>query len=148
MWTAEAVLVCALGMLGRAQSSLPPIELVTQAPAGASAGVEAYVRRDGRDDSRIYLVTTSDAFRDARAAGERCGNTMAIRKIASVLIHEEVHLRQGGDEKAAYQAQLTILTALGAGPGSPPYSAVKKAMLYTLQQQRTNAARLMAVAQP
>jgi hypothetical protein len=145
MWTAEAVLVCALGLLGRAESSLPPIELVTQAPADASAGVEAYVRRP---DPRIYLVATSDAFREARAAVERCGNTMAIRKIASVLIHEEVHVRQGGDEKAAYHAQLTILTALGAGPGSPPYSAVKKAMIYTLKQQRTNAARLMAVAQP
>jgi hypothetical protein len=145
MWTAEAVLVCALTMLGRAQSSLPPIELVSQVPLGVSAGVEAYVPRD---DRRIHLVTTSATFREAQASSNQCGAVMAIRKIASVLIHEEVHIRQGAGEKAAYEAQLTILTALGAGPGSPPYSAVKKAMLYTLKQQRQNAARLMAAAQP
>jgi len=145
MWTAEAVLVCALTMLGRAERSFPPIELVSQIPVTVSAGVEAYVRRG---DPRIFLVTTSATFRDAQASLDRCSNLMAIRKIASVLIHEEVHLRQGLGEKAAYEAQLTILTALGAGPGSPPYSAVQKAMFYTLKHQRQNAARLMAAAQP
>jgi hypothetical protein len=138
MWTAEAVLVCALSLLGRPASSFPPIELVER---GASAGAEAYVRRN---EQRIYVVTSSDTFREARVSQDRCGNTMAIRKIASVLIHEEVHLRQGGDEKMAYEAQLTTLTALGAGPGSQPYSSVKRAMRYTLDQQRKNAAHLMA----
>lgn len=141
MWTAEAVLVCALSMLGRPQSSFPPIEFVDRAQVTASAGAEAYVRRD---EGRIYLITSSDTFRDARASQDRCGNTMAIRKIASVLIHEEVHLRQGGDEKAAYEAQLTILTALGSGPGSPPYSSVRRAMHYTLDQQKKARARQMA----
>jgi hypothetical protein len=136
--TAEAVLVCALGLLGRPASSFPPIELVER---GASVGAEAYVRRD---EQRIYLVTSSDTFREARVSQDRCGNTMAIRKIASVLIHEEVHLRQGGDEKTAYEAQLTMLTALGSGPGTPPFSAVKRAMRYTLDQQKKSAARLMA----
>ena len=141
MWTAEAVLVCALSLLGRPASSFPPIELVDRAHVGGSAGAEAYVRRG---EQRIYVVTSSDTFRDARESQDRCGNTMAIRKIASVLIHEEVHLRNGSDEKQAYEAQLTTLTALGAGPGSPPYSSVKRAMRYTLDQQRKNAARLMA----
>ena len=103
-------------------------------------GVEAYVREG---EQRIYLVTFSDTFREARVARDRCGNTAAIRKIASVLIHEEVHLKQGAGEKAAYEAQLTTLTALGAGPGTPAYASVRRAMLYTLKQQR-NTARLMA----
>ena len=145
MWTAEAVLVCALAVLGRSPSSFPPIELVGSVPVAASPGTEAYVRRG---DPRIYLVTTSDAFLEARASLDRCGNLMAIRKLASVLIHEEVHLRQGGDERAAYQAQLTMLTALGSGPGSPPYSAVHRAMRYTLAQQRKNPIQLMATTQP
>jgi hypothetical protein len=141
MWTAEAVLVCAMSMLGRPASSFPPIELVERSHHGASIGAEAYVRRE---EQRIYVVTSSDTFREARVSQDRCGNTMAIRKIASVLIHEEVHLRQGAGEKAAYEAQLTTLTALGAGPGSPPYASVKRAMRYTLDQQRKAAARLMA----
>jgi hypothetical protein len=143
MWTAEAVLVCALSMLGRSESSFPPIEFVERAHAGASAGVEAYVLRDER---RIYVVTSSATFLEARGSHNPCGNTMAIKKLASVLIHEEVHLKQGGNERAAYEAQLTMLTALGSGPGTPPYSSVRRAMLYTLDQQKKNAARLMAAA--
>lgn len=143
MWTAEAVLVCAMSMLGRPASSFPPIELVERAHHGASIGAEAYVRRE---ELRIYVVTDSETFREARVSQNRCGNTMAIRKIASVLIHEEVHLRQGAGEKTAYEAQLTTLTALGAGPGSTAYASVKRAMRYTLDQQRKAAGRLMAAA--
>jgi hypothetical protein len=143
MWTAEAVLVCAMGLLGRPASSFPPIELVDRAHHGASIGAEAYVRRD---EQRIYVVISSDTFREARVSQGRCGNTMAIRKIASVLIHEEVHLRQGAGEKAAYEAQLTTLNALGAGPGSPAYASVKRAMRFTLDQQKKAEARLIAAA--
>ena len=32
MWTAEAVLVCALTLLGRSESSFPPIHLLSVAP--------------------------------------------------------------------------------------------------------------------
>jgi hypothetical protein len=129
-------------MLGRSEKSFPPIELVNTVPMNVSAGVEAYVRLN---DQRIYVVTTSRWFQDARESRDRCGDVMAIRKIASVLIHEEVHLRQGADEKTAYQAQLTMLTALGAGLGSPPYMEVVRAMRH-VEQQRRKPARLMAAA--
>jgi hypothetical protein len=143
MWTAEVVLVCALNMLGRSAASFPPIQLVQTVPARVSPTAEAFVRRG---DPHIYLITSSGAFRDAEASMDRCGNPMAIRKIASILIHEEAHLRHGADEKAAYQAQLTILTALGAGPGSPPYSQVSKAMRVTLNAQRKARAAMIASA--
>lgn len=147
MWTAEVVLLCALNMLGRSPSSLPPIELVSTLPPGASPGVEAYVLPG---DPHIYLVTTSANFLDARAARVRCGDTMVIRKIASVLIHEEAHLRQGADEKTAYEVQLMTLMALGAGVGSPPYMQVARALRHTLKQQRyaRRPDGLMASAQP
>jgi hypothetical protein len=144
MWTAEAVLVCALNMLGRSQSSMPPIELVTAVPVTVSRGAEGYVQRN---DPRIYLVVNTENFQAARQSFNRCGNAMAIRKVASVLIHEEAHLRHGADEKAAYQAQLTILTALGAGVGSPPYQEVMRAMQHTLALERRSPT-LLAAAQP
>ena len=145
MWTAEVVLVCALNLLGRSLASFPPIELVSSIPAGVSPNAEAYVRQN---DQRIYLVTTSATFREGRESRDRCSDLRAVRKLASVLIHEEAHLRQGADEKTAYQAQLTMLSALGSGPGSPSYQAVMRAMRQTLDQERRTRARLMASALP
>jgi hypothetical protein len=142
MSTAEAVLVCALNLLGRSPSTFPPIEFIRTAPADASPGVEAYV---GPTDRKIYVVTTSDTFHRLLQTQNRCGDIMAARKLASVLIHEEAHIRQGASEQSAYQAQLLTLTALGAGVGSPPYMEVIRAMRYTLKRQQA-LTRLIASA--
>ena len=141
MWTAEAVLVCALNLLGRSASSFPPIEFIRSAPIDASPGVEAYV---GPTDRRIYLITTSDAFQRLLQTRHLCGDIMAARKLASVLVHEELHIRKGATEKSAYQAQLMTLTMLGAGVGSGPYMEVMRAMRYTLTRQQRAPAGLMA----
>ena len=125
MWTAEAVLVCALTLLHRSAESFPPIELVTVRPAYVSVRAEAYVLTGVR---RIHLVTASAAFSRARRAVHRCGDLQAIRKIASVLVHEEWHVRNGSDERGAYEAQLLTLTSLDAGPGNPLYSEVLRSM--------------------
>jgi hypothetical protein len=132
VWTAEVVLLCALNLLGRSEASFPPIAMVDMVAASVSAGAEGFVRHD---DPHIYLVTTGGNFRAAQESRTRCGNTNAVRKIASVLIHEEVHLRQEADEKTAYEAQLTMLSALGAGVGSAPYQEVIRAMQRTLKHQ-------------
>jgi hypothetical protein len=146
VWTADVVLLCALNMLGRSESSFPPIAMISAATANVSAGAEGYVRHN---DPHIYLITSSDNFRDAQASITRCGNANAVRKIASVLIHEEAHLRQAADERTAYEAQLTILTALGAGPGSPAYQEAFRAMQRAVRQQRGSApAGLIASATP
>ena len=147
MWTAEVVLVCALNLLGRAPESFPPIALIDTVPADASPGAEGFVRHN---DPHIYLVTAGVNFRAARASEYRCSHTMAIRKIASVLIHEEAHLRQSANERTAYEAQLTTLTALGAGPGSPPYQEVVRAMrtAIKLERQRLAPAELLASTLP
>jgi hypothetical protein len=144
VWTADVVLLCALTMLGRSEASFPPITMIQAAAGTVSAGAEGFVRHN---DAHIYLVTTSETFREAQASTGRCGNVNAIRKIASVLIHEEAHLRQGADERTAYEAQLTMLAAMGAGPGSPAYQATFRAMQRTVQQQR-RAAGQMASAMP
>ena len=136
MWTAEVVLLCALEMLGRSAGSFPPIELVATAPAHASPGVEAYV---GPRDKKIYLVTTSAAFRSQMASNTRCGEVNAARKLASVLIHEELHILQNADERTAYQAQLMRLIMMGSGVGTPPYQEVFRAMQQTKNRQRPPA---------
>jgi len=141
MWTAEVVLVCALNLLGRSASSFPPIEFVPTAPIEASRWVEAYV---GPTDRKIYIVTTTDSFRRLVQTGNRCGDANAARKMASLLIHEELHIRKGASEKVAYQAQLVRLTALGAGVGSEPYMEVQQAMRYTLKRQQQALTGLIA----
>jgi hypothetical protein len=133
MWTAEVVLLCALEVLGRSAASFPPIELVATAPANASPGVEAYV---GPWDKKIYLVTTSAPFRRQMASNTRCGDVMAARKLASILIHEELHIRENASERTAYQAQLLRLILMGAGIGSPPYQEVFRAMQHTANRDR------------
>lgn len=147
MWTAEVVLLCALHMLGRSEASFPPITMIDTVPPNVSAGAEGYVRHN---DTHIYLVTTSENFRDAQTSMTRCGNTNAVRKIASVLVHEEAHLRQAANERTAYETQLTTLTALGAGPGSPAYQETFKAMQHAVRLERRKSvpAGLMASATP
>jgi hypothetical protein len=134
MWTAETVLVCALSVLHRSAASFPPIEFVDTRPAYVSPNADAYVPHGG---TRIYLITTSPAFIRARHAVYKCGELNAIRKIASVLVHEEWHVRHGSDEAGAYAAQLTTLVALDAGPGNPLYSEVNRSMQATMRRSRS-----------
>jgi hypothetical protein len=132
VWTAEAVLVCVLTLLGRSSASLPPIEFVAVRPADVSPRAEAFVRPG---DPRIYLVTSTGYFQRAMESPYKCGDLQALRKLASVLIHEEWHIRHGSDEAGAYAAQLTTLTSLSAGPGNPLYVEVTRAMRQTLARK-------------
>ena len=131
MWSAAAVLACALAMLGRSEHRLPPINLVDMAPSGASRNVEAYVT-SGSD--AIHLLTSSPAFREVARSRDKCEPREAVAKLASVLVHEEWHLRHGPDERGAYSAQLTALVALGFNEGTAVYGGVKRSMLASLRQ--------------
>jgi hypothetical protein len=133
MWSAELVLVCALSALGRAPHTLPPIQLVDIPARGVSPLAEGYVRTG---EHRIYLLTNSPVFRAARHSNDRCGDYRAIRKIASVLVHEEFHLKHPGDEEGAYAAQLTALAAMGLASSHPVYVDVRRAMLKVLERNR------------
>ena len=125
MWSAATVLVCALGILGRSPETLPPITLIDVPPADASPGVEAFVRPG---DDTIHVVTSSSVFRYAMAARSHCGRTESLRKIASVIVHEEWHVRNGPDEQGAYRAQLLALAVMGSGQGTPVFAEVRRAM--------------------
>jgi hypothetical protein len=131
MWTAASVLACALSVLGRSPSSMPPIELIEIAPPYVSVGAEAFVR-----DRTIYLITSSQVFEYALTSRRHCSTSAEMIKLASVLAHEEWHVRHGPDEKSAYEHQLVTLIRLGATPGAGVYHAVQKSMLRILEQKK------------
>jgi hypothetical protein len=142
VWPATFVFACALDLLGRSAATFPPVEFVAQPPPGVSMFVQGFVR-PGTD--QIVLVTSTDAF--TRARKDRCKDLDAIREIASVLVHEEWHLRHGPDEAGAYDAQLIALLATGADVDGHLFHSVKHAKLTVLAaEKRTRPAGMMARA--
>jgi hypothetical protein len=63
---------------------------------------------------------------------------MAMRKLASILAHEEWHIRHGSDERGAYEQQLTTLIRLGQQPGSGLYREVQISMLKVIEARKRN----------
>ena len=76
MWSAATVVGCALGLLGRAETSFPPIALIEQRPVDVSAHAEAFVRAG---DNTIYLLTASRVFSQAQRADLPCGAINALK---------------------------------------------------------------------
>lgn len=120
--SAAAVLVCVLNLIGR---PLPEIVMLDVRPPDVSRRAEAFVRRN---PDTIYLLTDTNVFHDARL-----GYQSALRKLASIIVHEEWHLRHGPDERGAYHAQLVELLRLGERADRPTYVGVQRAMLFVTQ---------------
>ena len=141
MLTAAAVVVCALDLLGRSTGSTVPIRFLDAPPAGASRNVEAFVTLN---PDTIHLITSTAAFRDAQRGRGEPGHLDGCRKIASVIVHEEWHLRHGDDEEGAYFAQITTLMRLNAGAAM--LTSVRQSMAAALVARHTNAKRQLVVA--
>ena len=77
-------------------------------------------------------------FREAATVSHQCGYSDAMRKLASILAHEEWHVRHGPDEKSAYEHQLITLIRLGVGPGTGIYRSVQVSMLKVLDARKRN----------
>lgn len=128
MSTASFVLACAITLLGRSESSLPPIVILEQAPVESSRHAVAFVRRG---EPYIYLIASSPIFRRAledQTDPHFCRNQDSLRLVASLIVHERWHLEHDSSEVGAYYAQLTELQRLGIGPGRWPYETVRKAL--------------------
>ena len=132
MQSAAAVIACALALLGRSEKSMPPITLVEAPPKHGSIQADAFV---SLPDPRIYVVTTSPTFLDAIASRSTCSNSDPLKKLASVLTHEEWHIRNGSDESGAYYAQLTTLLRLGVPPDNNTYRSVQRSMQAVLKKK-------------
>ena len=142
MLTAAAVVVCALDLLGRPHSTVP-ITLLDAPPPGVSANAEAFARRN---PDTIYLITSTDAFRSAQRERYGRGAIDSCRHVAGIIVHEEWHLRNGDDEQGAYLAQLTTLAALGASHES--LTAVRRSMMFVIDQQKARRRALLLASSP
>jgi hypothetical protein len=134
MLTAAAVVACALSMLGRSPDSTVPIRFLDAPPHYASQNVEAFVMRN---PDTIYMITSTAAFRDGFRGPGESGFTDACLKIASIIVHEEWHLRYGDDEEGAYLAQVMTLMRLNAAPTM--ISGVRRSMTIAVAAQRSRA---------
>lgn len=132
MSSAAAVVACALSLLGRSERTMPPITLVEAPPKHASIQAEAFV---SLPDPHIYLVTSSPTFRDAMAGRSTCSESATMKKLASILAHEEWHVRHGSDESGAYYAQLITLLRLGVPPDNNVYRGVQRSMQAVLKKR-------------
>jgi hypothetical protein len=128
MFGAASAIVCALALLNRSEATMPPIQVLDTAPAYVSVGAEAFVR-----GGTIYVIGSSAVVRDAAARGGRCGDSFAVKKLASILVHEEWHLLHPGDERGAYYRQLIALQQLGITPGQAVYREVQRSMQRVLE---------------
>ena len=140
MWTATAALVCALGVLNRSEASMPRIEILDRPPAFVSTGAEAFVQRN---PNIIFIIASSEVVRDAVDPRGGCGDLFAVKKLASILIHEEAHLRYGDNEERAYYRQLITLIQLGLGPDSRVYRDVQLSMKAVLKARKRNSPELV-----
>ena len=138
MSAAAVVIACALDLLGRSASRLPPIEVLVSPPPGVSANAEGFA---DRSTGKIYVIASAPWFAVALSRhlgplqpGE-CRERDALKVIASIIVHEEWHLRHGPDERGAYYAQLTELGRLGLGAGTWATQRVTRAMLTVLRRQ-------------
>jgi hypothetical protein len=138
------VFACALDLLGRRTAPFPPVQFTPHPPAGVSKTAQGFVRPGAGE---IVLITSTEAFMQARQDG--CRDLDAIREIASVLVHEEWHVRHGPDEAGAYDAQLMALFTTGANMDGRLFHKVKQAKLAVLAAAtRTRSADLMARQRP
>jgi hypothetical protein len=142
MLTTAAVVVCALDLLGRSPESTVPIKFLSEPPLGASRNAEGFVTHT---PDAIYLITSTHAFRAAQDGPYAQGTRDACRHIASVIVHEEWHLKNGGDEKGAYFAQMTALAALSAD--AKAIWSVRRSMMVAVEQQKARQ-RLSRTAGP
>ena len=132
MWSSVVVLACALEVLRLPADRFYPIKLEDVTPPGVSRNAEAFATFD---PPTIHILTSSAVFREAARAKQRCGSREAIAKIASIVVHEQWHLKNGVEEYGAYRAQLIALAMLGFPADTNVYHGVKLAMLHTRRTQ-------------
>jgi hypothetical protein len=105
------------------------IVLASVPPDSASPGVEAWTvfREDGKGD-RVVVYTESSVFICAsRHTPVHVNPYICLLKLASIIVHEAWHFRNGPDEAGAYEAQLQFLEVRGAGSAAEIAEGVRRA---------------------
>ena len=100
-------------LLAGLQFERPPIALTSTLPWTASTGAEAWTTYDANNrGDRIFVYTGSELFQCASRRPRP--DWPCVLKLASILIHEAWHFRNGRDEVGAYDAQLAFLLQNGS----------------------------------
>jgi hypothetical protein len=106
-----------------------PIVLASIPPDSASEGVEAWTvfREDGKGD-RVVVYTESSVFICAsRDTPVYVNPYICLLELASIIVHEAWHIKNGPDEAGAYQAQLRFLEVRGGGSAAEIAEGVRRA---------------------
>jgi hypothetical protein len=104
----RAALDKALLLAGPHLSAHLPIVLISALSWPVSPGAEAWTVYDEHSKGeRIFVYTRSRTFQCASVP--RWDQYQCLLKVASVIVHEAWHLRNGPDEAGAYEAQLVYL---------------------------------------
>lgn len=116
-----------LTTLGYSRSTMPPIVMFDRAPQGGiTANTEAF---HIAGEKQIFITTFSATYKAALR-----GDQDAIKKLASAIAHEQVHVMQGADEREPYAKQIQVLKQLGASPSL--ISGVQQSMHAVAAQAR------------
>jgi hypothetical protein len=116
-------------VLASPHSAGVPIVLDSVPPDSASPGVEAWTvfREDGKGD-RVVIYTASSVFICAsKNAPVHVNPYICLLKLASIIVHEAWHFKNGPDEAGAYEAQLQFLEAKGVGSAAKIAEGVRRA---------------------
>jgi len=104
----DSVVAAALGHLTPTESGrLAPIHVARTCPRDVSIAAEAWARLDGAV-REIWVAAYSDTYLSAAA-----GDSDALKKLAAIIVHEQIHL-DCGDEAAAYDGEIFILRRVHA----------------------------------
>ena len=95
------------------QSARLPIVITSVLPWPASRGAEAWTVYDEHNQGdKIFVYTGSELFQCASRWPRP--DWQCVLKLASILVHEAWHFRNGRDEVGAYDAQLAFLIQNGS----------------------------------
>jgi hypothetical protein len=106
-----------------------PVVFASVPPDSASPGVEAWTvfREDGRAD-HVAVYTKSSVFICAsRHTPVHVNPYICLLKLASIIVHEAWHFKNGPDEAGAYEAQLQFLEVRGGGSAAEVAEGVRRA---------------------
>jgi hypothetical protein len=115
-----------------------PIILTSIVPPMADPLAEAWLSSTVDGPTRaIFLFTDSEPFRCASRSRSGRNRYKCLIKLASIIVHEAWHLKNGANEAEAYQAQISFLLWNGAAVGD--VWLVQKARDRVLDRERQAA---------
>jgi hypothetical protein len=126
-------------LLAGSQVTALPIALSSVRPTGASQGIEGWTtfHPDGTGEG-IFVYTGTDFF---RCASWPLSMSQCLLRVASVIVHEAWHFRNGRAESGAYEAQIAFL--IENGGSVEQIASVRRTLdrVQTAERKATEAAK-------